>query len=30
MKIRTADGDVLDEISLKKDVNVNFLNSGTG
>ena len=30
MKIRTADGDVLDEISLKKDVNVNFLNAGTG
>ena len=30
MKIRTADGDILDEISLKKDINVNFLNSGTG
>ena len=30
MKIRTDDGDVLDEISLKKDINVNFLNAGTG
>jgi hypothetical protein len=30
-KVRTKDGkDILDEVSLKKDKNVNFLNSGTG
>ena len=29
-KVQTPDGkDILDEVSLKKDVNVNFLNSGT-
>ena len=31
MKVKTSDGkEVLDEISLKKDKNINFLNSGTG
>jgi len=30
LKINTPDGPVLDEISLKKDKNVNFLNSGAG
>jgi hypothetical protein len=30
MKINTPDGVILDEISLKKDKNVNFLNSGAG
>ena len=29
-KVQTPDGeDILDEVSLKKDVNVNFLNTGT-
>jgi len=30
LKVKTKDGEILDEVSLKKDVNVNFLNSGTG
>ena len=31
MKVKTSDGkEILDEISLKKDKNINFLNSGTG
>ena len=30
ISINTPDGTILDEISLKKDKNVNFLNSGTG
>jgi len=29
-KVRTSKGEILDEVSLKKDVHVNFLNSGTG
>ena len=30
-KVKTSDGqEILDEVSLKKDINVNFLNSGTG
>ena len=31
VKVRTKDGeDIMDEVSLKKDVNINFLNSSTG
>ena len=31
VKVKTKDGeDIMDEVSLKKDVNINFLNSSTG